>query len=198
MRRLSMRRVESFLREEQRNLPSFESVLALARNEVAAKNSTTAPMAAAAMPGECSSSPSSPPTSCLLPFTACTVCFCLQAPRSKPTYMLKRKGGKWSAFFFLPLFLYATALFLSSPPSRGCQRHRVQEVEVRITDTKRSKYFVLLASHTHTKKRTEGVFHWLLLLFRVLAQVVSFWQKDYPIKSSDKGGENVLKQERGT
>jgi hypothetical protein len=94
MRRLSMRRVESFLREEQRNLPSFESVLALARNEVAAKNSTTAPMAAAAMPGECSSSPSSPPTSCLLPFTACTVCFCLQAPRSKPTYMLKRKGGK--------------------------------------------------------------------------------------------------------
>jgi hypothetical protein len=54
------------------NSPSFESVLALASNEAAAKNSTTTPMAAPAMStagcGFCRSSPlppPNPPPSCL-------------------------------------------------------------------------------------------------------------------------------------
>jgi hypothetical protein len=52
---------------------------------------------------------------------------------------------------------------------------------VRVTNTKSSKYFILLASQTH-KKKTERVLHWPLLLFRVLEQEISFGQKGYPKK----------------
>ena len=96
--------------------PSFESVLALAPNGAAAKNSTTTPMAAPAMSapdcGFSSSSPPNPPPSCL-PFTAAPFLCRLQETDQliwQENFFLKKRGVS----FLVPLFLYASiAAFLS-------------------------------------------------------------------------------------
>jgi hypothetical protein len=197
---------KAFLREEQRNLPSFESVLALARNEVAARNSTTAPMAAAAMPGECSSSPSSPRASCF-PSPSVSVCRLQEANQ----LICRKENGENDVPFFLlllPLFLYASgagvvllSLSHSFPPTSRCQRLRMQEFEKgAINKCASQTQKVLNISYSsrrkHTQKKTERVLHWPLLLFRVLEQRFRSDKRVTQKKSSGKVGENVLKQER--
>ena len=81
--------------------PSFESVLALAPNGAAAKNSTTTPMAAPAMSapdcGFSSSSPPNPPLRASL--HRCTIS--PQAPRNRPAYyMAKEIEKEGSPFLF--------------------------------------------------------------------------------------------------
>lgn len=96
--------------------PSFESVLALAPNEAAAKNSATTPMAAPAMSAASAAPlPSYVLLLLLLPLHSWTIPL-----RSKKQDQLLYAEKKVS--FFVPLFLYACGAEL------WCQRARMKEV----------------------------------------------------------------------
>ena len=100
--------------------PSFESVLALAPNGAAAKNSTTTPMAAPAMSapdcGFSSSSPPNPPLRASL--HRCTIS--PQAPRNRPAYyMAKEIEKEGSPFLFHSFCMLVLLLF-----SLWCQQAR--------------------------------------------------------------------------
>ena len=97
--------------------PSFESVLALAPNEAAAKNSATTPMAAAAMPAASAAPLPSYvlPLLLLLPLPS-QLHHSSAGSRNKTNFYMSKKVS-----FFVPLFLYVCAL--------RCQRARMDEWE---------------------------------------------------------------------